>query len=105
VLRELVSLMPRLEAMVRGEDFDPIGSNERFRLAMTDHASMILMPSLVARVRRAAAHVKLEVSAWRTQAYEDIAAGRIDTALSAEVAPLPCSRMRDGQVVEFKVPP
>src|SRR3984893_1272125 len=54
---------------------------------MTDHASMILLPSLVARVRRTAAHVKLEVSAWRTQAYEDVAAGRIDTALSAEEAP------------------
>jgi DNA-binding transcriptional LysR family regulator len=41
VLRELESLMPRLEAMVRGEDFDPARSRERFRVAMTDHASMI----------------------------------------------------------------
>jgi DNA-binding transcriptional LysR family regulator len=87
VLRELEALMPRLEGMVRGEQFDPARSHERFRVAMTDHASMILMPSLVARVRRAAAHVKLEVSAWRAQAYEDVAAGRIDTALSAEEAP------------------
>jgi DNA-binding transcriptional LysR family regulator len=87
VLRELESLMPRLEAMVRGEDFDPARSRERFRVAMTDHASMILLPSLAARVRKAATHVKLEVSAWRTQAYEDVAAGRIDTALSAETAP------------------
>ncbi len=31
--------------------------------------------------------MKLEVSPWRTQAYEDVAAGRIDTALSAEEAP------------------
>jgi DNA-binding transcriptional LysR family regulator len=73
--------------MVQGEEFDPAQSQERFRVAMTDHASMILLPSLVARVRRAAAHVKLEVSAWRTQAYEDVAAGRIHTALSAEEAP------------------
>jgi len=87
VLRELEALMPRLEAIVRGEQFDPARSQERFRVAMTDHASMILMPSLVARVRRTAAHVKLEVSAWRAQAYEDVAAGRIDTALSAEEAP------------------
>jgi hypothetical protein len=87
VLREVESLMPRLEAMMRGEDFDPARSWERFRVAMTDHASMILLPSLAARVRRAATHVKLEVSTWRTQAYEDVAAGRIDTALSAEEAP------------------
>jgi DNA-binding transcriptional LysR family regulator len=87
VLRELGSLMPRLDAMVRGEEFDPARSQERFRVAMTDHVSMVLLPSLVARVRRAAAHVKLEVSAWRARALEDVAAGRIDTALSAEVAP------------------
>src|SRR2546426_11237525 len=52
VLRELESLMPRLEAMVRGEEFDPARSQERFRVAMTDHASMILLPSLVASIRR-----------------------------------------------------
>src|SRR6184192_104995 len=60
VLLELESLMPRLEAMVRGEEFDPAKSQERFRVAMTDHAATVLMPSLVASVRRAATHVKLE---------------------------------------------
>src|ERR1700758_5229349 len=38
VLRELESLVPRLEAMVRGTDFDPAQSRERFRVALTDHA-------------------------------------------------------------------
>ncbi len=33
VLRELESLMPRLEAMVRGVPFDPARSEERFRVA------------------------------------------------------------------------
>jgi DNA-binding transcriptional LysR family regulator len=86
VLRELEFLIPRLEAMVGGEEFVPAQSRERFRVALTDHASVILMPSLVALVRKAAAHVTLEVSVWRTQSYEDIAAGRLDAALSAEEA-------------------
>jgi hypothetical protein len=73
--------------MVRGKEFDPTQSQERFAVALTDQACMILMPSFMALVRRAAAHVKLEVSMWGTQAYEDVAAGRIDTALSAEEAP------------------
>src|SRR5580658_4501270 len=30
VLRELETLMPRLQAMVRGEEFDPARSQERF---------------------------------------------------------------------------
>src|SRR5882672_6338244 len=62
VLRELESLMPRLEAMVRGEEFDPARSQERFRVAMTDHAAAMLMPPLLRRVRAAATNVKVEVS-------------------------------------------
>jgi DNA-binding transcriptional LysR family regulator len=87
VLRELESIMRRLEAMVQEEEFSPAQSQERFRVAMTDHGSMILMPMLLARIRRAAPHVRLELSAWRTQAYEDVAAGRLDIALSAEAVP------------------
>ena len=87
VLRELESLMPRLEDMVRGERFDPAQSQEVFRVAMSDHAAMIMLPSLLASVRRAAPHVKLEVSASGADTFEDVAAGRIDTFLCAEEAP------------------
>jgi DNA-binding transcriptional LysR family regulator len=87
VLRDLESLMPRLEDMVRGEKFDPARSQEVFRVAMSDHASMIVLPSLLANVRRAATHVKLEVSAAAAETYEDVAAGRINTYLCAEEAP------------------
>jgi DNA-binding transcriptional LysR family regulator len=83
VLRELETLMPRLQAMVSGEDFDPARSRERFRIAMTDHASMVLME----RVRTAASGVTVHASAWSDRVYEEIAAGGIDTALSAEAAP------------------
>ena len=87
VLRELESLMPRLEAMVRGEEFDPARSPERFRVAITDHAAMVLMPPLMERIRTAAANVQVDASAWNDRVYEDVAAGRIDTALSAEAPP------------------
>src|ERR1700737_4500454 len=87
LLRELESLMPRLQALVRGEDFDPARSPERFRVAMTDHASMILMPSLMERIRFAASSVTVEASAWHDRVYEDVFGGRIDTALSAEAPP------------------
>ena len=54
---------------------------------MSDHASMVVLPSLLSRVRRAATHVKLEVSASGAETYEDVAAGRINTVLCAEEAP------------------
>ena len=87
VLRELESIMGRLAAMVQGEEFSPARSQERFRVAMTDHGSTILLPTLLERVRKAASHATLEVSAWRTRAYDDVVAGRIDLALSAEAVP------------------
>jgi DNA-binding transcriptional LysR family regulator len=87
VLQELESLVPRLEAMVRGEIFDPARSRERFRVALTDNACAILLPTFMARVRKIAPHVKIEVSAWRPQSYDDVLAARIDAALSAEEAP------------------
>src|SRR5215470_13915276 len=37
LLQELNSLVPRLDALVRGEAFEPVRSRERFRMALTDH--------------------------------------------------------------------
>lgn len=87
VLQELEALMPRLEAVVRGERFDPARSRERFRVAVTDHASAVLMPLLVKQLRAGAPNVTVDASAWNDRAYEDAAAGRIDLALSAEAPP------------------
>ena len=87
VLRDLESLMPRLDEMVRGEKFDPASSQEVFRVAMSDHASMVVLPSLLASVRRTATHIKLEVSASGAETYEDVAAGRVNTFLCPEEAP------------------
>jgi DNA-binding transcriptional LysR family regulator len=87
LLRELESVMGRLAAMVRGEEFSPARTHERFRVAMTDNGVAILLPKLLQRVRKAAPDARLEISAWRNQAYEDVAAGRLDTALSAEAVP------------------
>ena len=87
LLRELQSILPRLEAMVRGEEFDPEQSKERFRLAVTHHASITLIPPLIRRMRTEAPDVRLDVSQWEERAYDAVIAGRLDTALSAEHPP------------------
>jgi DNA-binding transcriptional LysR family regulator len=87
LLQEVQSLIPRLEQMVQGERFDPSRSSERFRLAITDHASMIVLPALMNQIRAIAPNVRVEVSAWNNQRYDEVAAGRLDAALSAEAAP------------------
>ena len=87
LLRELQSLLPRLESMVRGEEFDPARSQERFRLAVRHHASITLIPPLIRRIRTEAPDVRLEVSQWEERAYEAVMAGSLDAALSAEHPP------------------
>lgn len=87
LLRELQTLLPRLESMVRGEEFRPARTEERFRIALTDHASVVLMPSLARGLRVEAPGVKVETSPWRPQAYEDVTAGRLDLVLCAETSP------------------
>jgi len=87
LLRELESLLPRLEALVRGEDFDPRRSHDRFRAGLTDHASAVLLPPLLERLRAEAPGAMLDVSVWQSRMYDDVAAGRLDVALSAEAVP------------------
>src|SRR6202044_557668 len=87
LLQEVQSLIPRLEAMVQGERFDPSRSTELFRLAMTDYSSMIVLPPLMHQIRGVAPNFRIEASAWNNRRYEEVAAGKLDAALSAEAAP------------------
>ena len=87
LLRELQSLLPRIESMVRGEEFDPKRSQEQFRLAVRHHASITLVPPLIRKIRNEAPNVRLEISEWEERAYDAVMAGNLDTALSAEHPP------------------
>jgi DNA-binding transcriptional LysR family regulator len=69
------------------------------RVAMSDHASMIVLPSLLASVRKAATHIKLEVFTSGAETYQDVASGRINTYLCAEEAPFP--RVRNALYLRF----
>ena len=94
LLRELESLLPRLEALVRGEPFDPAQSRERLRVALTDNGSIALLPALTQRIRAAAADITLEIIAWHDRSFEDVEAGKIDLALSPLAAPSPLETER-----------
>lgn len=87
VLRDLESLLPRLDLLLKGEQFDPASSEERFRLTMTDHASVVVLPDLVGRVARAAPHSRLELIPWSSERFEDVEAGRLDLVLDVAGAP------------------
>ena len=94
LLRELENLLPRLEALVRGEPFDPAQSRERLRVAVTDNGSIVLLPALTQRIRTAAPDITLEIVAWHDRSFEDVEAGKIDLALSPLAAPSPLETER-----------
>jgi DNA-binding transcriptional LysR family regulator len=87
MLWELELIMVRLAAMAQGEEFSPAQSKERFRVAMTDHGSMVLMPPLIERLRAAAPNARVQQLVWNDGVHDELVAGRLDLALSAEIAP------------------
>jgi DNA-binding transcriptional LysR family regulator len=87
ILRETEAIMRRLNTLVNDQEFIPGQSRERFRIAMTDHGSTILLPNLLERLRREAPDSELVVSAVGSHTHDEVAAGRIDLILCAEEVP------------------
>jgi DNA-binding transcriptional LysR family regulator len=87
VLRDLESLLPQLDLLLKGEQFDSAQSEERFRLSMTDHASVVVLPDLVRRLSSVAPRSRLELIPWRDERFEDVEAGRLDLVLDVAGAP------------------
>ncbi|HEX3619965.1 MAG TPA: LysR family transcriptional regulator [Candidatus Udaeobacter sp.] len=87
VLREIETIMRRLETIVHDQQFSPEQSRERFRVAMTDHGSTILLPKLLERLRKEAPQSELVLSAVGPQTFDEVSAGRIDLNLCAEEVP------------------
>ena len=95
LLRDLENLLPRIAAMIRGEAFETEKSREKIRLALTDYASMVLLPALARRMRTYAPNMTLEVVGWHDRVYDDIESGRIDVALT----PIPVPASLEGEVL------
>jgi DNA-binding transcriptional LysR family regulator len=87
VLRETEAIMRRLNALVNDQEFIPARSRERFRIAMTDHGSTILLPPVLERLRKYAPDSELVLSAVGPHTHDEMAAGRIDLMLCAEEVP------------------
>lgn len=52
LLQELATMLPRLDRLMTGGDFDPANEDGTFRIAATDHAAYLLVPLLSAMFSR-----------------------------------------------------
>jgi DNA-binding transcriptional LysR family regulator len=89
LLQELSTMLPRLDRLLSGEDFDPRIEEATFRIAATDHASHVLCPLICRKVLPAAAKVSIEFVPFGGPTFEAIEKGRLDLLLNADDGYLP----------------
>jgi DNA-binding transcriptional LysR family regulator len=82
LLRDLESMLPRLEEVLEGRGFDPASSRDRFQVAMTDYACAVMLPELVNRISKAAPITFIDVQPWHENCLEDLRKGRLDTVIT-----------------------
>lgn len=88
LLAELREILERLDTAITGGPFAPERCDTTFRIATTDYASVVLVPSIVSDLEALAPKASLEVLMWNDRTFDDIAAGRLDAAVgSAKDAP------------------
>ncbi len=89
LLQELELMLPRLERLWRGQRFSPRDAKGRIRIIMTDYATAVILPLIIGAVSSAAPGLRIHVSTWQEDAYEDLSAGRADLVFSALAPPPP----------------
>lgn len=76
--RQLHLVLPQLEWLVRGDEFDPAAATTTFRLACTDYATTVLGPGLF----RDAPGISLVIDPPSVRAFDDVERGRLDMILT-----------------------
>jgi DNA-binding transcriptional LysR family regulator len=84
---ELAELLPRLEALLRGDAFDPSTANRHFGVHCTHFATSLFGPVLFPRFFREAPGVSLTVVPVSAHSFADVEQGRADLVFSGVVAP------------------
>ena len=84
LLQELSTMMPRLDRLLSGEDFDPQAEETTFRVAATDHASHVLCPLICRTVLPAARKVSIEFVSFGDTLKQYLAAEHVGIGIWGE---------------------
>src|ERR1700730_2987539 len=87
IYAELDGLLPRLEGLLQVAAFDPSKIIDTFKIAATDYAAIVILPSLVARLAKLAPNIGLEIVPWDDTVFQQLEANTLDLALWGNVAP------------------
>jgi DNA-binding transcriptional LysR family regulator len=78
IQRELALILPRLDALLRGDDYDPVTATDVFALSGTDFATAVLGPVVLERLFKIAPLTTVNFMPWHDGTHEDLELGRLD---------------------------
>ncbi len=84
LLQDLATMLPRLDRLIAGGDFDPATEDASFRIAATDHAAYLLVPPLFTSVLPKSTKVEFRFVPLHAGQYEALEKGRLDLVLDAD---------------------
>jgi DNA-binding transcriptional LysR family regulator len=84
---EIERLLPSLEGLLRGDDFDPATATDTFRIAATDYATSVVFPGFMERMTKLAPHVGLEIFPFTDTVFRRLETNALDLALWVNNAP------------------
>jgi DNA-binding transcriptional LysR family regulator len=84
LLQDLATMLPRLDRLMAGGDFDPSTEDATFRIAATDHAALLLVPPLYNSVLSKPSKVDFSFVPLHAGQYEALEKGRLDLVLNAD---------------------
>jgi DNA-binding transcriptional LysR family regulator len=84
LLHELETMLPRLDRLMAGADFNPSTEDASFRIAATDHAALLLVPPLCNSVLSKPTKVDFSFVPLHAGQYEALEKGRLDLVLNAD---------------------
>ena len=84
LLQDLSTMLPRLDRLMAGSDFDPSTEDATFRIAATDHAAFLLVPPLCNSVLSKPTKINFSFVPLHAGQYEALEKGRLDLVLNAD---------------------
>lgn len=89
IMKELEELLPRMDRLVRGSEFDPLKEEVVFKIACTDYATSMLGPNIARRVISPDSKASLCFVAFSEWVYRDLKQGHVDLAFQVHDETIP----------------
>lgn len=78
VQRELALILPQLDALLSGDEYDPATATDVFALSGTDFATAVLGPVVLGQLFKVAPLTTVNFMPWHDRVHEDLELGRLD---------------------------